>query len=156
MTLAGGLKGPPPLYPGDQPVPFKDDVKISTFAPTASGTSTITQTTGLDTAGYDGTVFVVRLGTPSATNTLKVSQCDTVGGTYSDLAATATSSGSDGPLIVEITRPKEQFLKYVVTRGVATTIDTVAVIQYGARSRPVTQVSGTVIETYVNPSEGTA
>jgi hypothetical protein len=137
-------------------VPFKDDIKINTFAPTAAGTSTITQTTGLDMAGYDGAVFIIRLGTPSATNTLKVSQCDAVSGTYSDLASTATSSGSDGPLILEINRPKEQFLKYVVTRAVSTTIDTVAVIQYGARTRPVTQPTGSVVETYVNPSEGTA
>jgi hypothetical protein len=137
-------------------VPFKDDNKIHTFAPTASGTSTITQTTGIDMSGYDGAVFVIRLGTPSATNTLKAATCDTATGTYSDLANTATSSGSDGPLILEINRPKKQFLKYIVTRAVATTIDTVEVIQYGARSKPISQVSGTVIETYVAPSEGTA
>lgn len=133
-----------------------DDNKIWTYAPTAAGTSTITQTTGLDMSGYEGCVFIIRLGSPNASNSLKVAQCDTATGTYSDLASTATGSGSDTPLIVDINRPKEQFLKYVVTRGASTTIDTVVAIQYGARSRPVTHVTGTQVEKHHSPAEGTA
>lgn len=136
---------------------FAENNKIHTYAPTAAGTTTITQTTGLDMAGYDGCVFIVRLGTPNATNSLKVAQCDAVGGTYSDLASTATGSGSDTPLIVDIKNPQKQFLKYIVTRvGASTTIDTVCAIQYGAAARPVTHVTGTQVEKYHAPSEGTA
>jgi hypothetical protein len=138
-------------------VALTDDLKITTFAPTAAGTSTITQTTGLDMAGFSGVVYVVRLGTPNATNTLKAQQCDTVGGTYADLTATAVGSGTDGPLILDVARASKQFVKYVITRsGASTTIDTLVAIQYGARNRPVTQEARTQVEKYVGPVEGTA
>jgi hypothetical protein len=136
---------------------FAEDNKIWTYAPTASGTTTITQTTGLDMAGYEGCCFIVRLGSPAASNTLKVAQCDTSTGTYSDLASTATGSGSDTPLIVDVKNPQEQYLKYIVTRvGGATTIDTVVAIQYGAAARPVTHPGSSQVEKYHAPSEGTA
>lgn len=133
-----------------------DDVKITTVASTAAGTSTITGT-AIDMAGYGSALFIVRLGTAATGNLLKLSQCDTVGGTYSDLANTSTGGGaSDNPLIIDITNPKEQFLKYVVTRGTSSTIDTAMVIQYNARSRPQTQITNTKSETHVSPAEGTA
>jgi len=138
-------------------VALTDDLKITTFAPTAAGTSTITQTTGLDMAGFSGCVYVIRLGTPNATNSLKAQQCDTVGGTYADLAATAVGSGTDSPLILDVARSSKQFLKYSITRtGASTTIDTVVAIQYGARARPVTQDARTQVEKYIGPAEGTA
>jgi hypothetical protein len=135
---------------------FAEDNKIWTYAPTASGTSTITQTTGLDMSGYEGCVFIIRLGTPGASNTLKIAQCDTSTGTYSDLAGSATSSGSDTPLIVDVKAPQEQYLKYIVTRAVASTIDTVVAIQYGAAARPITAALTAVVEKHHSPSEGTA
>ena len=133
------------------------DVKITTIASVAAGTSTITQGTGIDMAGYDGALFIVRLGTPATGNLLKVQQCDTVAGTYADLANSSVGGGaSDNPLILDISRPKEQFLKYVVTRGTSSTIDIAMVIQYNARIKPITQPGATVGETTVSPSEGTA
>lgn len=134
-----------------------DDIKIQTYAAVASGTTTITQTTGIDMSGFDGCIFVIRLGTPNATNSVKIASCTAVGGTYSDLVNTATGSGGDTPLIIDINRPKEQFLKYIVTRvGAATTIDTICAIQYGARSRPITNVTGTQVEKHISPAAGTA
>ncbi len=133
------------------------DVKITTFAAVATGTTTITQTTGLDMAGFDGCLFIIRLGSPATNNNIRVSQCDTVGGTYADLAGTLVgNSATDNPLVVDVYRPKEQFLKYVVTRGTTTTIDTIVAIQYNARNRPTTQPSGTQSEAYNWPAEGTA
>jgi hypothetical protein len=133
------------------------DVKVTTYAPVATGTSTITQTTGLDMSGFEGALLVIRLGSPATNNNIRVQQCDTTGGTYADLAGTKVGDhATDNPLIVDICRPKEQFLKYVVTRGTTTTIDTIAWIQYNTRSRPVTQPSGTQSENYTAPAEGTA
>lgn len=133
------------------------DVLITTVAPVATGTSTITAAS-LDMAGWDGAIFIVRLGSPATNNNLRITQCDTTGGTFADLAGTLVGNhASDNPLIVDVFRPREQFLRYVVTRGTTTTIDIVTIIQYGRRGmRPVTQPSGTQIEYYVNPAEGTA
>lgn len=135
---------------------LSEECKITTVAPVATGTSTITGT-ALDMAGYDGAIFIVRLGSPATNNNLRVSQCDTSGGTYADLEGTLVGNhATDNPLIVDVKKPREQFLKYVVTRGTTTTIDIVTIIQYRARTRPPSQPSGTQIEKYTWPAEGTA
>jgi hypothetical protein len=133
-----------------------DDIKVTTVASVATGTSTITGT-ALDMSGFDGALFIIRLGSPATNNNIRVSQCDTSGGTYADLLGTLVGNhATDNPLIVDVYRPREQFLKYVVTRGTTTTIDIVTIIQYTSRSRPVTQPSGTQTEKFYNPAEGTA
>jgi hypothetical protein len=134
-----------------------DDVKVTTVASVATGTSTITGT-ALDMAGFEGALFIVRLGSPATNNNLRVSQCDTVGGSYADLTGTLVGNhATDNPLIVDVYRPLERFLKYVVTRGTTTTIDSVVIVQYGAKGmRPVSQPSGTQSETFYHPVEGTA
>lgn len=132
------------------------DVKVTSFPAVATGTSTITGT-AIDMAGFQGAMFVVRLGSPSTTNNIRVSQCDTVAGTYADLTGTLVGNhATDTPLIVDVVNTKEQFLKYVITRGTGSTIGDVMVIQYGARLRPATQPTGTQAETYINVAEGTA
>jgi hypothetical protein len=57
---------------------------------------------------------------------------------------------------VDVKRPQEQFLKYVVTRGTSSTIDSVVIIQYGARNQVQSQPSGTQIEKWHSIAEGTA
>jgi hypothetical protein len=134
-----------------------DDVKITTAAPTATGTTTITSS-AIDMSGFEGALFICRLGSPATNNNIRIKQCDTTGGTYADLTGTLVgNNATDNPLIVEINRPLEGFLKWEVTRGTTTTIDAVTVIQYGAKGvRPVTQPSGTQSEKYYHPAEGTA
>ena len=133
-----------------------DDVKVTTVAPVATGTTTITGS-ALDMSGYDGALFTIRLGSPATNNNIRISQCDTSGGTYADLEGTLVGNhATDNPLVIDVYRPREQFLKYVVTRGTTTTIDIVHIAQYNSRSRPVTQPSGTQTEKFYNPAEGTA
>ena len=133
-----------------------EEVKVTTVAPVATGTSTIAGT-ALDMAGYDGALFIVRLGTPATNNNLRITQCDTSGGSYADLEGTLVGNhATDTPLIVDVKRPREQFLKYSIARGTTTTIDIVVIIQYKARNRPVSQASGTQAEKYTWPAEGTA
>ena len=135
---------------------LSEEVKVTTFASVATGTSTITGT-ALDMSGYDGALFIVRLGTPAANNNIRVSQCDTVGGSYAENIGTLVGNhATDTPLILDVRRPAEQFLKYIVTRGTTTTIDIVTIIQYRSRVRPVTQLAGTQIERHSSPIEGTA
>ncbi len=133
-----------------------DDIKVTTVAPVATGTSTITSS-AIDMAGYDGALFIIRLGSPATNNNIRISQCDTTGGSYAELTGTLVGNhATDNPLVIDIYRPREQFLKYIVTRGTTTTIDIVTVIQYNARNRPQTQASGTQVEKFYNVAEGTA
>jgi hypothetical protein len=134
---------------------LSENVKITTFAPVATGTSTILQTTGLDMTGFEGCLFVVRLGSPAVNNTLSIKQAATSGGTYDALLGTSVGShATDNPLMVDVKRPIDGFLKYEVARGTTSTIDTIVAIQYGSRTRPTTQPSGTQIEKYHAPAEG--
>jgi hypothetical protein len=135
---------------------LSEECKITTVAPVATGTTTITGS-AIDMAGYDGALFIVRLGSPATNNNLRVSQCDTTGGSYADIVGTKVGDhATDNPLIVDIKRPNEQFLKYVVTRGTTSTIDIVTIIQYKAKNRSVTQPTGTQIERHHAAIEGTA
>jgi hypothetical protein len=135
---------------------LSEEVKITTVASVATGTSTITSS-AFDMAGWDGALLIVRLGTAATNNNIRWSQCDTTGGSYADIEGTLVGNhATDTPLIVDLKRPREQFLKYVVTRGTTTTIDVVTVIQYRGRSKTVTQPTNTQIERWLGPAEGTA
>lgn len=135
---------------------LSDDTVITTVAPVVTGTTTITGA-AINMAGFSGALFIVRLGAPATNNNLRITQCDTVGGTYADLLGTLVGNhATDNPLIVDVYRPKEQFLKYVVTRGTTSTIDIVTIVQYGARRQPVTQPAGTQYERFIDVAEGTA
>jgi hypothetical protein len=135
---------------------LSEGAKITVVAPVTAGTSTITGS-ALNMAGFDGVLFLVSLGTPATDNTVKITQCDTSGGSYADLTGTSVgASATDTPLIVDLKYPREQFLKYVVTRATSTTIDTVVIIQYKAAIRAVTQPTNTQVERWNGPAEGTA
>ena len=136
---------------------FLDDIKITTVAPTATGTSTI-DGSALDMTGFDGALCIVRLGSPATNNNLRIRQCDTSGGTYADLASSKVGDHvSNTPLIVDVYRPLEGFLKYQITRGTTTTIDSVVIVQYkGKGVVPITQPSGTASTKLYHPVEGTA
>ena len=134
-----------------------DDMKITTVAPTATGTSTITSS-AIDMTGFDECTVIVRLGSPATNNNIKLQQSATSGGSYADLTGTLRGNhATNNPLIINIARPRLGFLKYVVTRGTTTTIDSVTIIQGGSKGvRPVTQPSGTASGTHYAPAEGTA
>jgi hypothetical protein len=133
-----------------------EEVKITTAAPTATGTTTISAT-GLDMAGWDGVCFVVRLGSPAVDNNIRVQQETTIGGTYADLVGTIVGNhATNNPLIIDIKRPQEQFVRCQVTRGTTTTIDSLVAIQYRGRTKGQAQPSGTQIERWSWLAEGTA
>lgn len=134
---------------------FLDDCKVTAEAPTATGTSTILSA-AYDMAGFESICFIVRLGTPAANNTIKVSQCDTSGGIYADLTGTSVGHATNNQLMIEVSRTKEQFIKLNVVRGTSTTIDSLVAVQYRARTRPVTQPTASTSEKYINAAEGTA
>jgi hypothetical protein len=135
---------------------LSEEAKITSVAAVATATSTVTGS-AIDMAGYDGALLIVRLGSPATNNNIRWSQCDTTGGSYADIEGTLVGNhATENPLIVDLKRPREQFLKYVITRGTTTTVDSVVVIQYKAHNRAVSQPSGTQIERWMGPAEGTA
>lgn len=143
---------------------FADNHKIFIASNTtagAAGTSAITSS-AVDTAGFDGCLFIVPLGTivAGAVTSLKVQQCDTSGGSYADLTGsnqTIADTDDDKLLYVDVFRPREQFLKLVVSRATQNaTIGGIIAILYNARNRPVTHGTGVAGEVFNWPAEGTA
>jgi hypothetical protein len=145
-------------------MPFGDDCKVvvaSTTTLGAAGTSVITST-AVDTTGFRECTFIVPLGAivAGAATSLKVQQCDTVGGSYADLLGsnqTIVDTDDDGLRYVTIVNPQEQFLKLVFSRATQNaTIGGIIAILSGARRKPVTQPAGVSGEQFVFPAEGTA
>lgn len=134
----------------------------STYA-VAAGTSDLTSEY-VDTALYESTRFVIGFGaiTSGAVTSVKVQQCDTSGGSYADLEGTSQTVADDDDnqiVIVEITRPRERYLKTVIDRGTQNAvIDFEIVEQSGPRNLPAVNTDATVIgvEKHVSPAEGTA
>lgn len=124
----------------------------------------------VDMLGWEGVVFVVLTGdnANTATLALKVSQCDTSGGSYTDLTGTSstmTCAASDkdyAMMGLDVRRPGERYLKTTLTRATANTvIDGLIAIQYGPIKAPITQGTGTAQfgvapEKHLAPAEGTA
>jgi hypothetical protein len=142
---ARGCPCPPVLFIRRTPVLTDSDYKITTVAPTATGTSTITSS-AIDMTGFDGAVIIVRSDRQPPTTTSSIQQCATSGGSYADLTGTRAGITRRTTRSSWRSTDRWRFLKYVVTRGTTTTIDSVTIIQYGAKGvLPVTQPSGTQI-----------
>ena len=114
----------------------------------------------IDTAGYQGVVFVTSFSTANATNTIKIQQ-NTANQTtgMADLEGTSVTSGSsDEDIIVEVHKPVERYLQVVAARGVSTTLESIWAHLYNGPSSVATNtVSGTQkAELNVSPAEGTA
>jgi hypothetical protein len=126
---------------------------------TAAGTSDVTSDI-VDTAGFQGVVFVTSFSTANATNAIKIQQ-NTANQTtgMADLADTAVSSGTtDEDVIVEIHKPGERYVQAVVSRGASTTCESIWAVLYGGESSVATNTTpGTQIaELHITPAEGTA
>lgn len=127
------------------------------LTPVAAGTSA-QNTSGVDMTGYDGVLFVARIGTANANNTMNLAQsADDV--TYNDLLGTSITSGaSDVIMWLDVQKPGDKFVRAEFVRGTSTTIDLVTAHRYHAREQAVdNNTSGTVVgEAHVSPIEGTA
>lgn len=136
---------------------LSEEVRITAAAPTATGTTTI-DSAEVDMAGWDGVLFIVRLGSPAVNNNIRAQQ-DIVTGMASaaDLEGTLVGNhATDTPLILDVKRPRERFVRCRVTRGTTTTIDSLVAIQYRGRNRSFSQPTNTQIERHSDKAEGTA
>jgi hypothetical protein len=129
---------------------------ITAEAPTATGTSTI-DSAAVDMAGWDGAICICKIGSIATNNNLRARQDDASGGSYADLAGSKVGdSASATPFVLDIRRPIKRYLKFRVTRGTTTTIDTLVVIKYRGRTSNFSQPTNTSVVRLFAPAEGTA
>lgn len=140
------------------------DVKVvRALNAVAAGTS-VQNGSVIDTAGYDGVMFVAAFGTLTATAVtgLKAQQgTQSGGGDQADLAGSLVSvpdSASNKLAVLDIGRPQERYVRPVVTRGTANAvIDGVIAILYKGNKRPsVHDASVAASKNLQSPDEGTA
>lgn len=119
--------------------------------------SDITDATVVDTAGYDGCLFITKFGTSAANNGIKVQQDTASGfGAGADLASSQQLlDGTKKIAIVDVYRPLERYLRPIVLRGTSSTHDATIAILYSGRNRPVASDDSNN-KVIVSPSEGTA
>lgn len=142
---------------------FKDGEFKRVSAAVAAGMAT-TNCDAVDMAGYDSVAFVALIGTIAASGTvdMKAQQDSASGmGSAADLAGTKvslTDADDDKMLILNIHRPRERYVRAVITTAVGNgTIDGVFAILYNARNKPITQGSTVGAgESHQSPAEGTA
>lgn len=145
---------------------IKNNVVKRVMNAVAAGTTDQTSS-AVDTQGFNTCTFIVLLGTltTGAVTGAKVQQSsdDGASDTYADLEGTAKAiadSDDNKMLVIEVTKPRERYLKCVVTRSTQNAvIDGVLAIlsNKGPGKLPVTEdatVAGS--ELHVSPAEGTA
>lgn len=145
---------------GNRSVSLADAVAIqSGVATTATGTTAVNGAT-IDTAGYEGVMFVVKLGTAAANNTIKLqSGAESDLSDAADLAGTSVGVGASDEIVwAQIIRPLERYVRVVVSRGTSTTVDWGVALLFGGRSFPQDNTTAGTIhgEAHESPAEGTA
>lgn len=139
-------------------------MKVSWPIPaTAVGTTSINGSV-IDTAGFDGCLFVARAGTiTDGAFDLKCQQgTDATVSDAADLAGSKVSlaiTDDSKCLVLNIHKPLERYLRPVIVRGGATgsVIDGCCAILYGASQFPTSHDAVVIAnEAWVSPAEGTA
>lgn len=137
-----------------------EDCKITVDDATGAGTSEV-DSTALDMTGYDGVLFIAKIGTAAANNSLK-GQSDVASAmsTVQDMAGSSVPSSAVATLktlILDVARPTKQWVRCAVLRGTSTTVDAIVAIQYRARNLPTAQAAAAAISKALNaPADGTA
>lgn len=130
---------------------FKE-CKITRVSASAAAAQTDVTSSAVDTKGFEGCLFVVALGsiTGGAVTSAHVEQCDTSGGSYTELDGTeiTIADDDDGKLVlIDVKQPTERYLKCVVDRATQdAVVDGIIAVQYGAAAVPTTHDATTVID----------
>jgi len=131
-----------------------------------AGSTDISPANGIDTAGFQGLVFIASYGvlTATAVTGLHLEQSSVIDGTGDAFTAVAGSSilidddEDNGLLAIELIGPAERFIRCVIDRATANAVfNGVIAIQYGGAKLPVTH-DATVrdSEIHVDAIAGTA
>jgi hypothetical protein len=138
---------------------------IRSSAAVAAGTTLVTGD-AVDMAGYEGCFFMIPIGAivSGAVTSAKLQQSsdNASADAYADIAGSAVTIADDddgGMAIIHIYRPRERYLKALVSRATQNAVvDGIIALRYGARKLPATDDATTVIEhiKLTSPAEGTA
>lgn len=125
-------------------------LKINSAVSVTNGAAGATdiEGTAIDTANFDGVQFIVQLGAivTGAATSLKLQECATSGGTYTDVASTSitVADDDDGEIrYLDYHRPAKRYVRIYVDRATQNATLTAVAVCYGAKSQPVTQPTGT-------------
>ena|GEM_PF-3628287 len=118
-------------------------------APLASG-GTDLASTYVDMANFDTVVFRGILGTAGSTDVCTLaawgsSSTASTGSAISGATVTSTAGLDDREIKIEVSRPRQRYLKTHVTRSAAVEYGGTIATQYGARVEPVTDCTSTVL-----------
>ncbi len=141
------------------------NIKVTRVSEAEAAAQTDITCAEINMEGFDGVIFIAEFGTidSTAVTSLKAQQDTVTGmGTAADLLGTSITIDDDEDnmlLVLDVYRPREQFVRAIVVRGTAdAVVDSVIAIQYKADKKPTVQDSSTVAdsELHVSPAEGTA
>lgn len=139
---------------------FSEECKITKVKDAAGAATTDVTSDIIDMAGFDGVIFLTSLGTAAADNTIHAEQGAAAAmGDAADLEGSEVDVGSsDEDLFIDILRPRERYLRVVVTRATSSTVGDIWAIQY--RAHDSVSVDNTTAGTIngkqlVYPAEGT-
>jgi hypothetical protein len=141
---------------------LSETVKIVKVADHSASAGTEVDSTGVDTAGYAGCLFVTSLSVANAGNYLSVQQSSDngVADAFDDLTGSKVLSGtSDEDLWADVQAPGKRYVRVAVIRaGTNTTCESIWAILYGPNVEPVSNLlTGTIAgEAHFAPVEGTA
>lgn len=127
------------------------EAKVTRVSASAAAGQTDVTSSAIDTKGFEGCLFVVAMGSIAggAVTSAYVAQCDTSGGSYTELDGTrlTIADDDDGKLVLlDVKQPTERYLKCVVDRATQdAVVDGIIAVQYGAAAVPTTHDATTVI-----------
>jgi len=128
-----------------------------TDAATVTGTSAV-NSTGVDTAGFDGVLLFTTIGTAASNNTVHAAQGDD-NSSFADLEGTSVVATGNGEVVwLDIYKPTDRYVRLEITRGTSTTVGEIYAILYEGSKLPIDNlVDDTIIgELHISPDEGTA
>jgi hypothetical protein len=146
---------------------FSENNKVSIAITTTAGAAGSTAVNGavLDTAGFEGGCAVVAFGAivSGAATSIKLQQSADATGDPDDFSdvlgtgQTVADNADDKVFYCDFRHATKRYVRVVVSRATQNaTVGSALYVQYGARSRPVTQGTNVAGEQFTAAAEGTA
>lgn len=117
----------------------------------------------IDMQGFESVLMIVTFGAITATAVTSIKAQQGAAANLSDAAdlegtaQAVADDDDDKTFYIEITRPRERYVRLVVDRGTANAVVASATyIQHGAAKQPVSHGANVSGETHISPAEGTA
>lgn len=132
--------------------------RLVLVASAATAATTAVNTAVVDTAGFLGVAFFGTIAVTNAGNTIKVQQGAVANlSDAADLLGTGTATTTNGDaVLVDVFRPRERFVRAVITRTSSTATGDIYAVLYGPKTEPVVHGDTVDADYFVSPAEGAA